>query len=82
MDTMESSPSHVLQTQPFLDNFWTYPARSPVEKLHVNASHRYNRNPTTATAIAPSVQRIMVDPIDAIVASLPEGLRTCTAPRS
>src|SRR3989442_1075303 len=31
IDTMASSPSHVLQIQPFLENFWTYPARSRCE---------------------------------------------------
>jgi hypothetical protein len=31
MDTMASSPSHVLQIQPLFDIFWSQPARSPVE---------------------------------------------------
>ena len=30
-DTIASSPSQVLQTQPFFDSFCTQPARSPVE---------------------------------------------------
>jgi len=36
-----SSPSHVLQTQPFFEIFCTYPARSPFEyeKLSVTQAH-------------------------------------------
>ena len=37
-DVMASSPSYVLQIQPFSENFWRIPARSPSEKSQVSAA--------------------------------------------
>ena len=31
IETIANSPSQVLQIKPRLENFWTYPARSPLE---------------------------------------------------
>jgi len=31
IDTIAISPSHVLQSHPFFENFWIQPARSPLE---------------------------------------------------
>src|SRR5687768_1309248 len=35
--TIASSPSQVLQIQPFFESFWMYPARSPLEYVYVSA---------------------------------------------
>ena len=37
IETIASSPSQVLQTQPFSESFCTQPARSPLEKLQLKA---------------------------------------------
>src|SRR5918993_2632937 len=51
--TIASSPSHVLQIQPFFESFWMYPARSPLEYVYdsaitVQAAIRRAGRPTTA----------------------------------
>src|SRR5262245_24080950 len=41
IDTIAISPSQVLQIQPFRENFWTHPARSPVAYDHDSAIQKY-----------------------------------------
>ena len=54
IEISDSSPSQVLQIQPFLDSFCTHPARSPVEKLQLSAAQKYS------VAIAASAARTRV----------------------
>jgi hypothetical protein len=39
-DTSASSPSQVLQIQPFFESFCTQPARSPSEKFQLSAAQK------------------------------------------
>src|SRR5262245_35029353 len=41
IDTIAISPSQVLQIQPFRENFWTHPARSPEAYDHDSATQKY-----------------------------------------
>src|SRR2546427_7226637 len=58
--TIASSPSQVLQIQPFLENFCTYPARSPVEYVQETTSQVYRASSTTGTAITPAMMSFCV----------------------
>src|SRR5213594_2191884 len=49
--TMDSSPSHVLQSQPLRENFCTYPARSHSEYVHESATQVHMASSATGTAM-------------------------------
>jgi len=44
------SPSHVLQSHPFCENFCRYPARSPREYVNVSAAHVYSAMPANGAS--------------------------------
>src|SRR2546422_936405 len=60
MATMASSPSQVLQIQPFFENFCTYPARSPVEYVHETTNQVYKASSATGTAITAAMMSLWV----------------------